>query len=47
MLQTQRLICRRLGIAEVDSDPETIELSQVTAIDNLAHEIEQKLPSEV
>ncbi|MBV8708357.1 MAG: DUF1003 domain-containing protein [Acidobacteriaceae bacterium] len=47
VLQTQRLICRRLGIAEVDSDPETIELSQVTAIDNLAHEIEQKLPSEV
>ncbi|MBV9225065.1 MAG: DUF1003 domain-containing protein [Acidobacteriaceae bacterium] len=47
VLQTQRLICRRLGIAEVDSDPETIELSQITAIDNLAHEIEQKLPSEV
>lgn len=47
VLQTQRLICRRLGIDEVDSDPETIELSQVTAIDNLAHELEQKLPFEV
>jgi len=47
VLQMQRLICRRLGIAEADSDPETVELSQVTAIDNLAHELEEKLPSEV
>lgn len=47
VLQTQRLICRRLGIAEADSDPETVELSQVTAIDNLAHELAEKLPSEV
>lgn len=46
VLQMQRLICRRLGIEEADSDPETIELSQITAIDNLAHELEQKLPSD-
>jgi uncharacterized membrane protein len=47
VLQMQRLICRRLGIEEADSDPEAAELSQVTAIDNLAHELDQRLPSEV
>lgn len=46
VLQMQRLICRRLGIEEADSDPETIELSQVTAIDNLAHELGERLPTE-
>ena len=46
VLQMQRLICRQLGIEQADSDPETVELSQVTAIDNLAHELEQRLPSE-
>ena len=46
VLQMQRLICRQLGIEEADSDPETVELSQVTAIDNLAHELEQRLPTE-
>jgi uncharacterized membrane protein len=45
VLQMQRLICRRLGIEEADSDPETVELSQITAIDNLAHELEHRLPS--
>ncbi|MFL6464630.1 MAG: DUF1003 domain-containing protein [Bryobacteraceae bacterium] len=47
VLQMQRLICRRLGIEEGDLDPEAVELSQVTAIDNLAHELDQRLPSEV
>jgi uncharacterized membrane protein len=46
VLQMQRLICRRLGIEQADLDPEAIELSQVTAIDNLAHELDQRLPSE-
>jgi uncharacterized membrane protein len=46
VLQMQRLICQRLGIREGETDPEAIELSQVTAIDNLARELEQKLPSE-
>ena len=46
VLQMQRLICRRLGIEQADLDPEAIELSQVTAIDNLAHELGQRLPSE-
>src|SRR3954447_15218200 len=44
VLQMQRLICRRLGIEEGDLDPEAVELSQVTAIDNLAHELDQRLP---
>lgn len=46
VLQMQRLICQRLGIREGETDPEVIELSQVTAIDNLARELEQKLPSD-
>ena len=46
VLQMQRLLCRQLGIEEADSDPETVELSQITAIDNLAHELEHRLPSE-
>ena len=46
VLQMQRLICRRLGIEQADLDPEAVELSQVTAIDNLAHELGQRLPSE-
>src|SRR3954452_19899720 len=37
MLQLQRLICRRLGIQEGDADQEVIELSNVTAVDSLAH----------
>src|SRR4051812_50070578 len=45
VLQMQRLICRRLGIEQGDLDPEAIELSEVTAIDNLAHELDQRLPS--
>ncbi len=46
VLQMQRLICRHLGIEQADSDPETIELSQITAIDNLAHELGERLQSD-
>jgi uncharacterized membrane protein len=44
VLQLQRLICRRLGIEEIEADREVAVLSGVTAIDNLAHEVGQKLP---
>ena len=43
ILQMQRLICRRLRIDEADSDSEVAELSRVTAVANLAHELEKKL----
>lgn len=44
MLQMQRLLCRRLGIAEADTDVEVAELSNMTAVENLAHELDKKLP---
>ncbi|MFL6351842.1 MAG: DUF1003 domain-containing protein [Bryobacteraceae bacterium] len=47
ILQLQQLICRNLGIAEAERDAEVIELSNVTAVDNLAHELDQKLPKDV
>ncbi len=46
VLQLQRLICKRLGIDEVDSDGELQELSAVTAVDNLAHDLNEKMPIE-
>lgn len=46
VLQLQRLICRRLGIREGDTDEEVVELSTVTAIDNLAHELDEKMPAD-
>ncbi|MDQ6677510.1 MAG: DUF1003 domain-containing protein [Acidobacteriota bacterium] len=46
VLQLQRLICRKLEIREGDTDQEVVELSDVTAIDNLAHELEEKIPEE-
>jgi uncharacterized membrane protein len=46
VLQLQRLICRRLEIEEADSDNEVVELSNVTAIGNLARELEQKIPAD-
>jgi len=46
VLQLQRLICRRLDIAEADSDEEVIELSNVTAVGDLAVELEQRIPTE-
>jgi len=39
VLQLQRLICRKLEIREADLDSEVVELSNVTAIGNLAREL--------
>ena len=44
VLQLQQLICRRLEIEGVDSDEEVEELSTVTAVGNLAHQLDQKMP---
>jgi uncharacterized membrane protein len=46
MLQMQRLICQRLQIEEAVRDPEAIELSQVTAVDNIARQLDEKLPKD-
>jgi uncharacterized membrane protein len=46
LLQLQRLICRQLGITEAEADKEVVELSGVTAVDNLARELGQKMPSD-
>jgi uncharacterized membrane protein len=46
MLQLQRLICERLGIQEADTDAEVRELSNVTAVDHLAHELQEKMPKD-
>jgi uncharacterized membrane protein len=46
LLQLQRLICRQLGITEAEADKEAVELSGVTAVDNLARELGQKMPSD-
>jgi len=43
VLQLQRLICKKLDIAEA-SDAETSELSQTTAVEELASELQEKLP---
>src|SRR3954452_635848 len=44
ILQLQRLICKRLGIEEADMDTDVVELSNLTAVDNLAHELDQRMP---
>jgi uncharacterized membrane protein len=46
ILQLQRLICRRLGIEEAEADREIAELSDVTAIENLAYELHEKIPTD-
>ncbi len=43
ILQLQRLICQRLEIREADIDQEVVELSNVTAVDNLARQVEEKI----
>ncbi len=43
VLQLQRLICQRLEIREADVDQEVLELSEVTAVDNLARQLEEKM----
>lgn len=45
ILQMQRRLCEHLGVPAGD-DPEAVELSQHTAVEDLAHELEQKLPPE-
>ncbi|MDQ2840797.1 MAG: DUF1003 domain-containing protein [Acidobacteriota bacterium] len=47
ILQLQRLICTRLEIIEVEQDSEVNELSEVTAVDNIARELDAKMPKDV
>jgi len=44
MLQLQRLICHRLGIPEAQLDAEVQELSRHTAVEDLAKELEERIP---
>jgi uncharacterized membrane protein len=44
LLQMQKLICEHLGIEELKRDPEVEELSNLTAVDTLAHELDKKMP---
>ena len=44
ILQLQKLICSKLGIKEAELDFEVKELSNVTAVDNIAHELSRRLP---
>jgi uncharacterized membrane protein len=44
ILQLQRLMCERLGLPEASLDREVEELSEQTAVENLARELEKKLP---
>jgi uncharacterized membrane protein len=44
LIQMQRLICRRLGISETESDAEVLELSESTAVENLAKELDESMP---
>jgi uncharacterized membrane protein len=46
VLQGQRKISEHLGVAEVAQDPESCELSEHTAVDSLARELQKKLPEE-
>lgn len=47
VLQLQRLMCQRMGIREADIDDEVAELSEMTAVDNLAHQLREKMPTDV
>jgi len=44
MLQMQRLVCARLGIEGIMEDQDVKELSQSTAVDSLAHNVQSKIP---
>jgi uncharacterized membrane protein len=44
MLQMQLQICHRLGVEEAVADRETEELATNTAVESLAHELEEKIP---
>jgi uncharacterized membrane protein len=47
ILQLQRLICVRLEIKEAAQDEEAKELSSVTAVDNIARELNKKIPKDI
>jgi uncharacterized membrane protein len=47
VLQLQRMICAHLGLKEAAEDRDAIELSSVTAVGNIAHELDEKMPKEV
>jgi uncharacterized membrane protein len=47
ILQLQKLICGKLDIKEAETDFEVTELSSVTAVDNIAHELNRQLPKNV
>ena len=44
LLQLQRLICKKLEIPEAEGDSELRELSELTAVGNLARELAKKMP---
>jgi uncharacterized membrane protein len=46
ILQLQRLICERLEIEEAIKDQEAAELSSVTAVGNIARQIDEKIPKQ-
>ncbi len=46
ILQLQKLICARLDIEEAIRDKEVEELSSVTAVGNLAREIDKRMPKD-
>jgi uncharacterized membrane protein len=46
MLQLQRMMCAQMGIREAEHDQEVLEMSQHTAVDELAHQLENKLPGD-
>ena len=47
ILQLQRRICERLEIAEALDDEEASELSSVTAVGNIAHQLDKHMPRSV
>jgi uncharacterized membrane protein len=46
ILQLQRLICARLDVKEASQDHEVAELSCVTAVGDIAREIDQRMPKD-
>jgi hypothetical protein len=41
------MICNRLGIEEAVSDPEVVELSEITAVESLAETLDERMPADV
>lgn len=46
ILQMQRRLCEHFGLVDMAKDPEAKEMSEVTAVDNLADELNKRLPEE-